>query len=240
MREPCIEPFVFERADDDVAQRGVVLDNEDERAFAARRRLYADLLGELLGIRTTMCRRRISMISRRSRSPSTRFTDTRDAPMNAASSSCVSVSSSFASPSCCARSRRYFATRLGTSRKMRSSTRSDSRADGLCERIQHYTRTDCGCDFEEREEVVPREQRCARVLHRRGGRGAWASIEERELAEEVTFPHDRDERLLSELARQRDLHRAVEDDVEVRPGIVLSKQRLAALERSGARPLRER
>src|SRR5205814_847394 len=88
--------------------------------------------------------RRISMMSRRSRSPSTRFTDTRDAPMNAASSSCVSVSSSFASPSCCARSSRYLATRLGTSRKMRSSTRSDNRLIVFAS-ASSTTRTAAGC-----------------------------------------------------------------------------------------------
>src|SRR4029079_18027194 len=76
-------------------------------------------------------------------------------------------------------------------------------------------------------------------LHRRGRGGARAPIEERELAEEVTLAHDRDERLLSEFPRKRDLHRAIQDDVQVRARIVLSKERLAPFEGSRARPLGE-
>ncbi len=49
---------------------GVVLDDEDERAFRGAASGYTRIsLASFSGSRTTMCRRRISMISRRSRSP---------------------------------------------------------------------------------------------------------------------------------------------------------------------------
>ena len=80
------------------------------------------------------------------------------------------------------------------------------------------------------EEVVAGEKRCACVFQ--GGRGgrARASIEERELAEELPRPHDRHKRLLSELARQRDLHGAIQNHVQMRARVVLAKDHLAALE----------
>src|SRR5256885_381743 len=87
------------------------------------------------------------MRSRRSRSPRTRLTETRDAPVNAASSSCVNVSSSSPDPPdpfTWARSSRYLATRLGTSRKMRSSTRSDRRRTVLA-RASKTTFVAAGC-----------------------------------------------------------------------------------------------
>src|SRR5919198_178166 len=90
-----------------------------------------------------------------------------------------------------------------------------------------------------REEIVAGEQRGARILERVRARGARAAIEERELAEELAGPHDRDERLLTELARQRDLHRALEDEVEVRARIILPEDRLAPAEALRAYALSE-
>src|SRR4029079_1752213 len=56
-------------------------------------------------------------------------------------------------------------------------------ADGLRERIQDHADR-LRMRFEEREEIVAREQGRTGVLHSRCRRGARASVEERELAEE--------------------------------------------------------
>src|SRR5688572_17296108 len=91
--------------------------------------------------------------------------------------------------------------------------------------------------LEEGEKVVAREECRLGVLERRRRRGARAAIEQRELSEEVTGAHDRDERLLTELAWERDLHRTVQDDIEMHAGIVLAEEHLSTLERARAHPL---
>src|SRR5258706_1076251 len=111
-------------------------------------------------------------------------------------------------------------------------------ADGLCEGIEHHANRG-RMALEEREEVVAREQRSPRVLERRRRCGPRTSVKQRELTEEVASAHDRDQRLLPELAGESDLHRAIEHDVEVRARIVLAEQHLATLEGAGARSLDE-
>src|SRR5581483_11523557 len=111
-------------------------------------------------------------------------------------------------------------------------------ADRLRERVEYHAHGR-RVGLQEGEEVVAREERGAGVLERRRRRGARAAVEERELAEVVARPPDRDERFLPEFSGERDLHRAVEDDVQVGARIVLPKERLAALERPHAHALRQ-
>src|SRR5512135_490380 len=93
--------------------------------------------------------------------------------------------------------------------------------------------------LEEREEVVAGEEGGAGVLERGRGRRARATVEERELPEEVARSHDRDERLLAELAREGDLHSAVEHDVQMSARIVLPEEGLPAFEEPRAHALRK-
>ena len=93
--------------------------------------------------------------------------------------------------------------------------------------------------LEVRQEVVSGEERRARVLERGRTRAPWTPIEERELAEELPWSHDRDERLLPELTGQGDLHRAVEDHVQVGSGVILAEDGLSATEALRAHTLSE-
>ena len=93
--------------------------------------------------------------------------------------------------------------------------------------------------FQVSEEVVAREERGAGVLECGRARRTRAPIEQRELAEELARPHDRDEGLLSELAGEGDLHTTLEHHVQVRSGVVLPEDHLAALEAFGPHAVRE-
>ena len=91
--------------------------------------------------------------------------------------------------------------------------------------------------LEVREEVVACEEGRTSVLERSRACRPGAAIEERELAEELARPHDRNESLLAELARKRDLHSALENHVKVRPRIVFPEDHLAAAEGLRADPI---
>jgi hypothetical protein len=96
----------------------------------------------------------------------------------------------------------------------------------------HEAVADHGMGGDQLPEPVPGQDHGLGRLERRRGRRPGRAIEEGELAEEVTRPERRQDRLVACLARQRDLHQPGLDDEQRVPRVALMEDHFAPSEPS--------